>query len=109
MDNPRIRLPKVIKRNEPFEVKTLISHKMESGQRLDEENGQPIPRNIIRKFVCLLDGLEVFRVRLYPGVAENPFLTFFLQVERSGKLTLIWEDDHGETIELQRTIEVALP
>ena len=78
MDTPRIRLPRVIKRNEPFEVKTLISHTMESGQRIDEENGQPIPRHIIRKFVCLLDGLEVFSARLYPGIAENPFLTFFV-------------------------------
>ena len=109
MENPRIRLPKVIRVNEPFEVKTLISHKMESGQRTDEDNDQLIPRHIIRKFVCLLDGLEVFSAQLYPGVAENPYLTFFLQAERSGRLTLIWEDDRGETIELQRTIEVASP
>ena len=106
MENPRIKLPSVINKNEPFEVRTLISHKMESGQRLNESNGQTIPRHIIRKFICLLDGAEVFTAELYPGIAENPFLTFFLQTDRNGELTVIWEDDLGETMELNKSIEV---
>ena len=45
-----INVPKQVKRGEPFDVKLLISHPMESGQRHDDM-GQPIPRDIINSFV----------------------------------------------------------
>lgn len=47
-----INVPKQVKRGEPFDVKLLISHPMESGQRHDDM-GQPIPRDIINSFVYL--------------------------------------------------------
>ena len=53
-----INVPKEIRANEPFDVKVLISHPMESGQRRDQL-GQAIPRDIINHFVCTLDGETV--------------------------------------------------
>ena len=50
-----INVPKRVKRGEPFDVKLLISHPMESGQRRDAM-GQPIPRDIINSFVCSFNG-----------------------------------------------------
>ena len=41
-----INVPKRVKRNEAFDVKLLISHPMESGQRRDAM-GQAIPRDIM--------------------------------------------------------------
>ena len=67
MDKPRIKVPAKVKAGEPFEVKALISHKMESGQRTDEATGQKIPRMIINSFVCKLDGEVVFSVTLHPA------------------------------------------
>ena len=34
---PRIRIPRNIKKGDVFEVKTLITHAMESGQRVDKK------------------------------------------------------------------------
>ncbi|MGI9434841.1 MAG: thiosulfate oxidation carrier complex protein SoxZ, partial [Geminicoccaceae bacterium] len=48
---PRVKVPKKVEKGEIIEIKTLISHKMESGQRKDKE-GNKIPRKIINHFVC---------------------------------------------------------
>ena len=89
-----LNVPKQVKKGEPFEVKLIISHPMESGQRRDNM-GQAIPRDIINKFVATYDGEEVFAADLFPAIAANPFLSFFAQVEASGTLTMSWTDDHG--------------
>lgn len=43
---PRVRVPKTAKPGEVINLKTLISHPMESGQRKDAD-GKLIPREII--------------------------------------------------------------
>ena len=60
-----INVPKQVKRGEPFDVKLLISHPMESGQRHDDM-GQPIPRDIINSFVCTYNGEDVLARRPVP-------------------------------------------
>ena len=91
-----INVPKEIRANEPFEVKVLISHPMESGQRRDQL-GQTIPRDIINHFVCTLDGETVVEMELFPAIAANPFLSFSVVAEKSGTLALTFTDDHGVT------------
>ncbi len=91
-----INVPKVIRRNEPFEVKVLIAHPMESGQRRDAY-GKAIPRAIIHDLVCALDGERVLRMDLFPAIAANPFLSFSVVAEKSGTLTLSFSDDGGAT------------
>jgi sulfur-oxidizing protein SoxZ len=89
-----INVPKQVKRGEPFDVKLLISHPMESGQRRDAM-GQAIPRDIINSFVCAFNGEEVLRAELFPAIAANPFLSFAVSVQESGTLTMTFTDDHG--------------
>ena len=89
-----INVPKRVKRGEPFDVKLLISHPMESGQRRDDM-GQPIPRDIINSFVCTFDDEEVLRADLFPAIAANPFLSFAVTVQASGTLAMTFVDDHG--------------
>ena len=36
---PRVRVPKKAAKGDIVEIKTLISHKMESGQRKDKQDG----------------------------------------------------------------------
>lgn len=91
-----IRVPKQVKAGEPFEVRVLLSHPMESGQRRDER-GEVVPRMIINRFACTLDGEEVFSAELFPAIAANPYLAFHVVAERSGTLTLAWTDDAGAT------------
>ena len=89
-----INAPKQVRRNEPFEVKLLISHPMESGQRRDA-TGQPIPRDIINRFVCTYNDQDVLRADLFPAIAANPFLAFSVVADTSGTLVMTFTDDHG--------------
>ena len=81
-----------------FQVKCLVSHVMESGQRKDRKTGELIPRMIINKFVATYNGEEVFSADWHPAISANPFMSFYMKVEESGELALSWTDDNGETI-----------
>jgi sulfur-oxidizing protein SoxZ len=91
---PRVRVPKEAKKGEIIEIKTLISHDMESGQRKTAD-GQPIPRKIIKEFVATFDGKEVFRADWHPAISANPYQSFFYKAEKSGKFEFTWVDDDG--------------
>jgi sulfur-oxidizing protein SoxZ len=89
-----IRIPAEAKKGEAIEIRTLISHPMESGQRRDNM-GRAIPRQILNRFVCTYNGAEVFRADLFPAIAANPFLSFFTVATESGELAFTWTDDDG--------------
>ena len=95
MPGAMINVPKQAKKGEAVEVKIMISHPMESGQRRDE-TGKPIPRQIINNFVCTYNGEEVIRLDLFPAIAANPYLAFVLTAEASGDIVMTWKDDKGE-------------
>lgn len=82
------------KRGEVIELKTLISHPMESGYRVGP-NGVLIPRDITTLFTCTYNGEEIFRAELSPAIAANPFIAFFTTATESGTLTFEWRGDNG--------------
>ncbi|MCB8823496.1 thiosulfate oxidation carrier complex protein SoxZ [Microvirga rosea] len=103
---PRIRLDrKEVKAGETIEIKSLISHIMESGQRRDPQ-GNIIPRKIINKFTCELDGEMVFGADLEPAVSANPYFQFKIKPGKSGTLKFTWIDDDGSKIEATEQIKV---
>ena len=89
-----INVPKQAKRGQVIEIKTLISHQMETGFR-HGTNGRIIPRDIITSFSCKYNGEEIFATTLYPAVAANPFVTFYAVADKSGTFTFTWEGDNG--------------
>jgi|SRR5271165_5368041 len=91
-----INVPAKARRGEIIEIKTLISHVMETGYRRSN-SGEPIPRDIINAFVCTYNGDVVFRAELFPAIAANPFMSFFTVATESGVITLSWTDDKGAT------------
>ena len=93
-DKPRLKLPNEAKKGEVIEIKTLMPHIMESGQRKDKD-GKTIPRKIINKFACEFNGKPVFTADLEPAIAANPYLQFFAKVEESGTFKFSWTDDDG--------------
>lgn len=100
MANTKIQVPAEVKRGEVFEVRLLIRHPMETGFRHDEV-GRIIPQNVINYVICRYHGVEVFRAELFPGIAANPYLSFFTVADASGDLELTWGDDGG-AIETER-------
>jgi sulfur-oxidizing protein SoxZ len=91
-----INAPKQVRAGQPFEVKLLINHPMESGQRRDTF-GHAIPREIIHSIVCGLGGQDVFQADLFPAISANPFLAFWAVATQSADLTVRFTDDHGST------------
>ena len=90
-----IHVPASAKKGDVIEIKTLISHVMETGYRRNE-TGQPIPRDIINLFTCTYNGTEIFRADLHQAIAANPFITFFTVAAESGTLEFRWTDDNGQ-------------
>jgi sulfur-oxidizing protein SoxZ len=106
MPTARVRLPAQIKKGDVVEVKTLVTHPMESGQRKDAA-GKIIPRKILNKFVCTYNGKEVFRADLWPAVSANPYIAFYIRANESGTLDFAWTDDDGSVVKESTKIEVA--
>jgi sulfur-oxidizing protein SoxZ len=102
---PRVQAPGSVSKGEIFEVKTLISHPMETGLRLDEER-HVIPRDLINKFSCLYNGVVVFSADLHEGMAANPFLSFYVRAAESGRLKFVWEEDGGAVFTLEAPLMV---
>lgn len=92
---PRVRVPKTAKKGEVITIKTLINHKMESGQRKDKKTGKKIPRKIINKFVAKFNGEEIFSSDWHPAISSNPFIQFTMLATKSGTIEFVWIDDDG--------------
>ena len=105
-EKPRLKVPKEAKKGEVIEIKTLIAHVMESGQRKDRD-GNTIPRKIINKFSCEFNGQPVFSCDIEPAVSANPYLEFTAKVAESGTFKFTWVDDDGTvtTTEEQVTVQ----
>ena len=100
-----INVPPKAKRGDVIEIKTLISHIMETGFR-HGTNGQMIPRDIITSFSCKYNGEEIFATTFYPAIAANPFVTFFTTATTSGTLAFTWEGDNGFAVTEEAKIAV---
>ena len=101
-----INVPAKAKRGEIIEIKTLMSHVMETGYR-HTADGEVVPRNIITGFACRYNGVEIFRADLFPAIAANPFITFSAVATESGKFDFEWIGDKGfsETASASITVE----
>jgi sulfur-oxidizing protein SoxZ len=103
---PRVRVPATAKKGELIEIKTLISHEMESGQRRDSA-GKPIPRQIINKFSVTFNGKPVFEADWHPAISANPYQAFFFKAEESGEFVFTWKDDDGSDYVSKNAITVS--
>lgn len=91
----RVQVPPTVRRDEPFEIRVLVQHPMETGYRRDM-NGRAIPMHIVDKLVCRIGGQEVLRAQLGTGMAANPYIAFYALARESGTVEIEWSDDRGE-------------
>ncbi len=96
MAKARVKAPKKAKVGDIVTIKTLITHKMESGQRKDKKTGEKIPRWIIDKFTAKFDGETFFSSDWFGAVSANPYMSFSYKVEKSGEFEFVWNDEKGE-------------
>lgn len=101
----RIKTPKSVSKDEIFEVKTLVRHPMETGNRKDK-NGEPIARNILHAVVCKVNNIEVLRSTWGPSISKDPYFAFSLKLSQTSNVTCTWTDDQKQTYSETRTVEV---
>ncbi|WP_295312121.1 thiosulfate oxidation carrier complex protein SoxZ [Roseobacter sp.] len=103
---PRVKVPKTASAGETIEIKTLISHTMESGQRKDSD-GNVIPRSIINRFTAEFNGQNVIDVTLEPAISTNPYFQFEAIVPETGEFLFKWYDDDGSVYEETKAVTVS--
>jgi sulfur-oxidizing protein SoxZ len=78
------------------EVKVLMSHEMETGQRKDAQ-GKTIPAWHIQSVAATWNGKMVLTAEWGPAVSKNPFLSFkFKGGAKGDKVQITWTDNRGE-------------
>ena len=102
----RVQVPPTVRKGEPFEVRVLVQHPMETGYRRDL-NGQSIATNIVDKLTCRIGDRVVFSAELGTGIAANPYVQFFTTADASGELVVEWSDDHGDRGRATAAVHVA--
>jgi len=84
------------------EVRVLMSHVMETGQRKDS-SGAAIPAHFITELVAKHNDKVVLNAQFGPSVSTNPYLAFkFNGGAKGDKVSVSWTDNKGES----RTDEV---
>jgi sulfur-oxidizing protein SoxZ len=86
------------------EVKVLMNHEMETGQRKDAQ-GQTIPAWFIQSVAATWNGKTVLSAQWGTAIAKNPFLSFkFKGGAKGDKIVIHWVDSRGD----QRTDEAVI-
>src|SRR5437867_13111467 len=78
------------------EVKVLMSHEMETGQRKDAQ-GQTIPAWFIQNVSVTSNGRTVLSAQWGTAVSKNPFLSFkFKGGAKGDRIAVSWMDNRGD-------------
>ena len=78
------------------EVKVLMSHEMETGQRRDAA-GALVPAWFIQNVTATHAGKTVLSAQWGPAIAKNPFLSFrFKGAQKGDKVQVTWVDNKGD-------------
>ena len=86
------------------DVKVLISHPMETGQRKNEK-GEVVPQHFITQVTATLNGKPVMSAQWSQAVSRNPFLGFKVKGAKPGdKIGVSWVDNQGDKSSIETTV-----
>ena len=89
------------------DVKVLMSHPMETGQRKNEK-GELVPVHFIQSVIATHNGKTVLDAQWSQAVARNPFLGFRVRGAKTGdKITVSWTDTSGDKGSIDTTVVAA--
>jgi sulfur-oxidizing protein SoxZ len=78
------------------EVKVLMNHEMETGQRKDPK-GLTVPAHFIQTVIATCNDKTVLSAQWGPAVSKNPFLSFRFKGGKPGdKVVITWIDNKGD-------------
>jgi sulfur-oxidizing protein SoxZ len=86
------------------DVKVLMSHPMETGQRKNEK-GELVPVHFIQSVIATHNGKTVLDAQWSQAIARNPFLGFRVKGAKPGdKITISWVDTTGDKGSIDTTV-----
>ncbi len=86
------------------EVKVLMSHIMETGQRKDAP-GNIVPAHFIQNVTVTSNGKTVLSAQWGPAVSKDPFMSFkFKGAKKGDKVAVTWTDNKGDSRTDEATI-----
>jgi sulfur-oxidizing protein SoxZ len=95
---------RVTLQGELADVRVLMAHPMETGQRKDP-SGKLVPPHFIQTITAQLNGKTVFTADISQAVSRNPVFAFKVKGAKAGdKLSVTWQDNNGD----KRTDEVVI-
>jgi len=98
-----MRIRAAVGRDGIVEVRVLMSHEMESGQRV--EAGAVVPAWFISQVTATHNGRTVMTAQWGPAVSKNPYFAFKFRGGKAGdKVALAWIDNRNETRSDETTI-----
>ena len=103
METPRVALGGNPAAGEPFLVRTMVNHPMETGLR-DGEPAPGIEQHLVDSMTVAQGGRDLFRARFHTGTSANPYVQFHLTLDEPGDLTVTWQDQDGETVSSQQSL-----
>lgn len=78
------------------EVKVLIRHDMETGQRKDAA-GKAVPAHFIQTLVAKSNDKVVLDSQMGTAISKDPFLSFKYKGAKGDKVVITWTDNKGDT------------
>jgi len=86
------------------DIRILMQHPMETGQRKDEK-GQTLPPHFIQTFSVSHNGKPLIDGQLNTSISRNPLFTFKARGIKTGdKLTVSWQDNTGDKRQDETTV-----
>ncbi|WP_020394752.1 thiosulfate oxidation carrier complex protein SoxZ [Thiolinea disciformis] len=79
------------------EVKALMNHPMETGQRKDKATGELVPAHYINKVEVMAGDKKLLEANWGPSVSANPYLSFNYKGKAGDKIKVTWTDNKGGT------------
>jgi sulfur-oxidizing protein SoxZ len=87
------------------DIKILMSHPMETGQRKDS-NGAVVPAHFIQTISIDLNGKHVIQGQTGTSVSRNPVFGFKVKGAKVGdKITVSWADNKGDKRTDEATVQ----
>ena len=78
------------------DVRVLMAHEMETGQRKDS-SGNLVPAWFISEVSATLNGKPVMKAWWGPAISKNPYLQFKVKGAKAGdKVAVSWVDNKGD-------------
>lgn len=88
------------------EIKVVMNHPMETGQRKDPRTGQLVPAHFIQTVTASVGGRTVLSAQWGPAVAKNPFFALRVKSVKAGDPVVVsWEDNKGERARAETKVQ----